>query len=116
MKNGRINERNVGKYRLDGGIKGVKPVESNLTDKETKIKEAIHFCKMILRDGIKLYDSIPNLVKYWIDNGIAEIKEFENSCEMARKYKPFEKRAILIENKRKDVVLVKDLMVSLFEK
>lgn len=116
MKNGRINERNIGKHKLDGGAKRAKLVEEPiLTDEQLKAKEAVTLCRMILKDGVKLYDSIPELVQYWLDKGIAKVKEFENTCIPARTYKPFEKRAILNEDKRSDVELVQGLMTSLYK-
>ena len=62
-----------------------------------------------------MYDNIPELVQHWIDNGIAKIKEFENTCIPARTYKPFEKKAVLNEDKRGDVKLVQGLMTSLYK-
>ena len=115
MKNGRINERNTGSHKLDGGAKRARAVEETLTDEQLKAKEAVTICKRILKDGVKLYDNIPELVQHWIDKGIAKVKEFENSCIPARTYKPFEKRAILNEGKRSDVELVKGLMISLYK-
>ena len=96
MKNGRINERNTGSHKLDGGAKRAKAVvEPVLTDEQYKAKEAVWLCKMLLSDGVKVYETIPELVQYWIDKGIAHLKEFENTCIPARKFKPFETRAIL---------------------
>jgi len=115
MKNGRINERNTGSHKLDGGAKRVKAVEETLTDEQLKAKEAVTLCRMILKDGVKLYDTIPELVQHWIDKGIAKVKEFENTCIPARTYKPFEKRAIINEDKRGDVELVQGLMTSLYK-
>lgn len=70
---------------------------------------------MLLNEGVKVYETIPELVQHWLDKGIAELKEFENTCIPARKFKPFEKRAILIEERRSDVELVKGLMTSLYK-
>lgn len=116
MKNGRINERNIGNHKLDGGAKRTKLViEPELTEEEYKAKEAVRLCKMLLNDGVKVYETIPELVQHWLDKGIAELKEFENTCIPARKFKPFETRAILIEKRRSDVELVKGLMTSLYK-
>ena len=115
MKNGRINERNIGNHKLDGGVKRSKAIiELELTEEEYKVKEALTLCKMLLNGGVKVYDSIPDLVQYWIEKGVAELKEIENTCIPARRYKPFETRAILIEERRGDVELVKGLMMSLY--
>ena len=116
MKNGRINERNIGNHKLDGGAKRAKVViEPELTEEEYKAKEAVRLCKLLLNDGVKVYETIPELVQHWLDKGIAELKEFENTCIPARKFKPFETRAILIEERRSDVELVKGLMTSLYK-
>ena len=115
MKNGRINERNTGSHKLDGGAKRAKAVEETLTNEQLKAKEAVTLCEMLLKDGVKLYDTIPELVQHWINKDIAKVKEFENTCIPARTYKPFEKRAILNENKRSDVELVQGLMTSLYK-
>ncbi len=117
MKNGRINERNIGSHRLDGGAKRVKAVlEPVLTDEQYRAKEELRLCKMLLNGGVKIYDGrVPELVQQWINKGIAELKEFENSCLMARKYIPIETRAILIEEKRKDVELVIELLEHFYK-
>lgn len=111
MKNGRINERNIGNHKLDGGAKRAKLVIEQLTEEEYKAKEAVRLCKMLLNDGVKVYETIPELVQHWLDKGIAELKEFENTCIPARKFKPFETRAILIEERRSDVELVVKLLM-----
>ena len=96
--------------------RGVKEeVKPELTEEEYKAKEAVRLCKMLLNDGVKVYETIPELVQHWLDKGIAELKEFENTCIPARKFKPFETRAILIEDRRSDVELIKDLMASLYK-
>ena len=42
MKNGRINERNIGNHKLDGGSKRAKLViDPELTEEEYKAKEAV---------------------------------------------------------------------------
>jgi len=116
MKNGRINERNIGSHKLDGGAKRAKVVvKPELTEEEYKAKEAVKLCKMLLNDGVKIYETIPELVQYCLDKGIVELKEFENSCIPARKFKPFETRAILIEERRSDVELVKELMTLFYK-
>ena len=102
MKNGRINERNIGSHKLDGGCKGSKMQIVEDTEKDI----AIRMIKQLLDKGVKVYENYPEIVNHWLKNGIAEIKEFENTCECARSYKPFEQRAILIESKRSDVELV----------
>lgn len=116
MKNGRINERNIGSHKLDGGAKRAKSiVQPVLTDEQYQAKEAVYLCKMLLNNGVKLYEQIPNLVQHWLDNDIAELKEFENSCIPARTWKPTETRAILIESKRNDVKLVQELLISFYK-
>ena len=109
MKNGRINERNIGCHKLDGGCKGSK---MQIVE-DTKKDLAIRIIKQLLKDGVKVYENYPELVSHWLKNGIAEIKEFENSCEMARSIYPTEKRAILIESKRSDVELVLGILETL---
>ena len=116
MKNGRINERNIGNHKLDGGAKRAKiVVEPELTDEQYKATETVTLCRMLLSGTLKVYENIPELVQHWIDKGIAELKEFENTCIPARKFKPFETRVILNEERRSDVELVKGLMTSLYK-
>ena len=103
MKNGRINERNIGNCKLDGGAKRAKVVvEPILTDEQYKAKDAVRLCKMLLKEGVRLYENVPDLVQHWINKGIAEVREIENI-----------KVAYLVESYRSDVELVKDLMISL---
>ena len=115
MKNGRINERNTGSTKLDGGVKRSKlqPV-TILSDIEEEAYNSLRLCNMILNKGIKIYDTIPELVNQWIRNGIAEIKEFENTNEVTKMYYPTEKRAILIESKRSDIELCKNLIIEFY--
>lgn len=115
MKNGRINERNIGSTKLDGGIKRSKlqPVII-LSDIEEEAYNSLRLCNMILDNGIKIYDTTPELVKRWITNEIAEIKEFENTNETTKKYFPTEKRAILVDSKRSDVELCKKLIIEFY--
>jgi hypothetical protein len=113
MNYGRINERNIGNHKLDGGAKRAKAIiEPILTDEQYRAKEAVRLCNMILNGGIKIYETIPELVQHWLRNSIVELKEFENSCAPARSYKPFETRAILIEKHRSSVEFVKGLLIS----
>lgn len=109
MKNGRINERNIGSHKLDGGCKGSKMQVCEDTEKDL----AIRMIKQLLKDGVKVYETYPEIVNHWLKNGIAEIKEFENTCECARRYKQFEQRAVLIESKRSDVELVLGILETL---
>ena len=96
MKNGRINERNIGDHKLDGGAKRIKVVsEPVLTDEQYKAKEAVRLCNMILRDGIRLYENIPELVQHWINNKIVNVKEVENPWSYARQINPTIKMAYL---------------------
>lgn len=113
MKNGRINERNIGNHKLDGGAKRAKSaLEPVLSDEQYNAQQQLRDIKMLLHKGVKIYDGvIPELIQHWINNGIAELKEFENSCIMARKDSPTEIRAILIEEKRNDVEFVKNLLI-----
>jgi len=116
MKNGRINERNIGKVKLDGGCKRSKAIPIKQTSKEEDLAKQIHkFCRMILKDGIKVYETIPHLVQYWIDNGFAELKQFENTCVPARKFKPLETRTVLLEEKRENIENLKNLMETLYK-
>ena len=115
MKNGRLNERNFGSHKLNGGAKRVKAIEETLTDEQLKAKEAVTLCRMLLSGTLKVYENIPELVQHWIDKGIVELKEFENSCIPARAFKPFETRVILNEERRSDIELVKGLMTSLYK-
>ena len=118
MKKGRINERNLGKHKLDGGAKNTKRTvisDDHLTEDQRKIKEAILYCEKILKDGIKLYDTTPKLVQFWIDNGTVIVRKVENSYAPIRPYKPFEKRAFLNEAKRSDVELVYGLLLHVFK-
>jgi len=92
----------------------------NYTDEEYKIKTIIDFCTMLLGDGIKVYNIIPELLQHWFDRGIAELKVYEHNCIPARKHKPAkkyeEKKVILKEERRNEVELVKKMMISLFYK
>lgn len=115
MQKGRINERNTGSHKLDGGAKRAKASKESLTDEQLKAKEVVTLCKMILKDGVKLYEHTPELVQHWIDQGIAMVRVFENTCIPARAYKPLERRAILNEKKRSNVELVQGLIVSFFK-
>lgn len=117
MKNGRINERNTGSIKLDGGTKRIKSIPTiKLSDIEEDAYNSLKLCNMVLDKGIKLYDKIPELIQQWLKNGIVEIKEFENTCEVAKKYYPIEKRAILIESKRSDIELCKRLLIEFYPK
>ena len=114
MKNGRINERNIGNCKLDGGVKRAKVVvKHELTEDEYKLKDAIRLYKMLLKEGVRLYENVPDLVQHWINKGIAEVREIENPWSYARQFDPTVKVAYLVESYRSDVELVKDLMISL---
>ena len=116
MKNGRINERNIGYAKLDGGAKRAKAIsEPELTDEQYNAKEAVRLCNMILKDGIRLYENIPELVAHWINKGIAEVKEIENPWSYARQINPTVKMAYLNESFRDDVVLVKNLLIQFYK-
>ena len=116
MKNGRINERNIGNCKLDGGAKRAKVVvEPILTDEQYKAKDAVRLCKMLLKEGVRLYENVPDLVQHWINKGIAEVREIENPWSYARQFDPTIKVAYLVESHRSDVELVKDLMISLYK-
>lgn len=113
MKYGRINERNIGKHKLDGGAKRAKLVEEPiLTDEQLKAKDAVRLCNRILTDGIKLYENIPELVQHWINKGIVEVKEIENPWSYGRLIHPTIKMAYLVESNRKDIELVKGLLIE----
>jgi hypothetical protein len=115
MKNGRINERNTGSHKLDGGAKRAKAVvEPVLTDEQYKAKEAVRLCNMILKEGVRLYENIPELVQHWIDKGIVEVKEIENPWSYARQFDPTIKVAYLVEILRSDIELVKSLMIGFY--
>lgn len=115
MKNGRINERNIGSVKLDGGIKRSKSIPAViLSDIEEEAYNSLRLCNMILDKGIKIYDTTPELVKQWVKNGIVEIKEFRNTNEVTKMYYPIEKRAILIESKRSDIELCKRLLIEFY--
>ena len=115
MENGRINERNIGSIKLDGGIKRSKPQSFvKLSDIEVEACNSLRLCNMVLNKGVKLYDDIPNLIQQWIRNGIVEIKEFENTNEVTKMYYPIEKKAILIESKRSDIELCKKLLIEFY--
>ena len=115
MKNGRINERNIGSVKLDGGIKRSKSIPVViLSDIEEEAYNSLRLCNMILDKGIKIYNTTPELVKQWIENGIVEIKEFKNTNEVTKMYYPTEKRAILIESKRSDIELCKNLIIEFY--
>lgn len=116
MKNGRINERNIGSIKLDGGVKRSKLTSFiNLTDVEVQACEALRLCNNILDKGIKIYnENYPELLQKWLSSGIAEIKEFANTNEVTKKFFPIEKRAILIESKRSDIELCKKLIIEFY--
>ena len=116
MNYGRINERNTGRHKLDGGCKRAKAVqEPELTDLQIKAKEAVMYCNRILNDGIKLHDNVPELVQHWINNGIVEVKEIENPWGYARLVFPTIKMAYLIESHRKDIELIKGLLIECYK-
>jgi len=116
MKNGRINERNIGSHKLDGGAKRSKAViEIVLTEEQYKAKEAVRLCNNILKQGVRLYENVPELVQHWISKGIAEVKEIENSWSYARQFDPTIKVAYLVESHRSDIELVKGLMIEFYK-
>lgn len=116
MKNGRINERNIGSHKLDGGAKRAKVIsEPVLTEEQYKAKDAVRLCNMILTEGIRLYENIPELVQHWINKGIAEVKEIENPWGYARQFDPTVKVAFLVEAYRNDVTLVKGLLINFYK-
>lgn len=116
MKIGRINERNTGDTKLNGGAKRVKMVSDPvLTDEQYEAKEAVRYCNMILKDGIRLYENIPILVQHWINKGIAEVREIENPWSYARQINPTVRVAYLIENHRSDVKLVRGLLIQFYK-
>lgn len=115
MKNGRINERNIGSVKLDGGIKRSKSIPIViLSGIEEEAYNSLRLCNMILNKGIKIYDTTPELIQQWVKNRIVEIKEFKNTNEVTEKYFPIEKRAILIESKRSDIELCKRLLIEFY--
>lgn len=116
MRNGRINERNIGNHKLDGQLKRVKVIaEPILTEEQYKIKDTVRLCNMILKEGIRLYENVPELVKHWINNGIVKVKEVENPWSYARILNPTIKVAYLVESHRTDIELVKCLMIHLYK-
>lgn len=113
MKNGRINERNIGIHKLDGGAKRAKPSnEPILTEQQAKAKETVRLCNMALNKGIRLYESIPEVVQHWIDKGIVQVREIENPWTYARQFEPTIKVAYIVESHRADVELVKGLLIG----
>jgi hypothetical protein len=113
MRNGRINERNTGLHKLDGGAKRSKPeTMSVLTEEQCRAKDAVHYCNMLLSDGVRLHDNIPELVSHWITKGIAVIKEVQNPWSYARQFNPTVKIASLNESRRADVELVRDILIQ----
>ena len=81
MKNGRINERNIGNHKLDGGAKRTKIfVECELTEEEYKAQEVLRLCKMLLNDGVKIYETIPELVQHWLDIVIIPLLKLFKNC------------------------------------
>ena len=118
MKNGRVNERNIGNHKLDGGAKTPKTpkaiCETN-TDEYYRAKESVRLCNMILKDGIRIYDNIPVLVLHWINKGIAQVKEIENPWTYGRKINATIKIAYLNKNHRKEIELVKDLLTTYYK-
>lgn len=116
MKNGRINERNIGNHKLDGGAKRARViVEPVLTEEQYKAKEAVRLCNMILKEGVRLYENVPELVQHWINKGIAEVKEIENPWSYARQFDPTIKVAHLVESHRSDIELLKGLMIGFYK-
>lgn len=116
MENGKINERNIGSHKLDGGAKRVKAVAKPiLTDEEYKAKKVVHYCNMILKEGIRIYENVPDLVQHWINKGIAEVKEIENPWSYARQFYPTIKVAYLVESYRSDIELVKSLIIGFYK-
>lgn len=120
MKIGRINERNIGNHKLDGGAKRVRPVnEPILTDEQYKARDAVKLCNMLLNEGIRLYrnesGSVHELVQHWINNGIAEVKEIENPWSYARQFNPTIEMAYLAEKHRSSVEMVKNLLILFYK-
>ena len=116
MKNGRINERNIGDHKIDGGVKRIKvALEPILTDEQYEAKEAVRLCNMILKEGIRLYENIPELVQHWINNKIVNVKEVENPWSYARQINPTIKMAYLNESFRPSIELVKSLLIAFYK-
>jgi hypothetical protein len=116
MKNGRINEKNTGSHKLDGGAKRAKvAIEPVLTDEQYKAKDTVRLCNMILKEGIRLYENVPELVQHWINKGIVEIKEIENPWSYARQFTPIIQVAFLIESHRSDIEVVINLMIHFYK-
>ena len=117
MKYGRINERNIGIHKLDGGAKRAKAVVEPVffTEEQYKANEAVRLCNMILKEGVRLYENVPELVLHWISKGIAEVKEIENPWSYARHFDPTIKVAYLVESHRSDIELVKGLMIGFYK-
>ena len=115
MKTGRINERNMGSHRLDGGVKNSKIIKTQqYSNEEIQALECITLCRMILKNGVKLYGSTPKIVEHWVSSGVAKIITLENTCECARLFRPTERRAILVSDKKADIELVMNLLIKLY--
>ena len=74
-----------------------------------KAKEAVRLCNMILNEGVRIYENVPELVEHWINKGIAQVKEVKNPWSYARQFDPTIKVAYLVESHRSDIELVKGL-------
>ena len=65
MKNGRINERNSGVTKLDGGAKRCKNEKMPYyTDEQYVAAESVNLCDMVLRNGYQLFDNNPDLINH----------------------------------------------------
>jgi hypothetical protein len=89
MKNGRINERNIGNMTLDGELKirkAKKVVLRELSDLQIKALDAIdEINKMLKFNEFRVYapENYSETLNHWLKNGLAKIEEREptaHSC------------------------------------
>lgn len=113
MRNGRINERNIGHSRLDGGAKGAKYCEPKQLNEEEKLEKKarliLECMNTLLSDkGIKLHKDYPcDIIQHWIDNNIVIVKDIENPNKMQSIISPIVTMAFLNEEKKNDLLFVK---------
>jgi len=116
---GRINERNTGSWSLEGNPKrrNKKAITEEIESDEVSLaRESLQKINMIFSGGVTIYDSgIPEIVQQWISKGIAVIKNVDNPCVMARKMQSKRDVAFLVEKYRKDLELVRGLLIHFYK-
>lgn len=94
MKNGRINERNMGSHKLDGGAKNAKCIKPKYTEEQYDLIYNIRLCEQLLTSKVQILDNQLDVMKFVILNGFVEILEIENTT-ITKSIRPILKYAIL---------------------